>query len=219
MTPNPVTRQRIRSRVEAKLRPMTLPNFITLVRMAIIPFFVIAVVDGDYRLALWIFLLAGITDALDGWIARRFAMRSVVGAYLDPLADKLLVTAAYVSLTIPLGQEVVIPLWLTILALFRDFLILLMAAVLYLVEGLRRFPPSKLGKAATFAHVATVLVVLLANVFDLPTMVPTGFFYLTFALVILSGFSYIYRASDSIEEARLERQPVAKTAPVEDPRE
>jgi cardiolipin synthase len=177
------------------------------------------VVDGDYRLALWIFLLAGITDALDGWIARRFAMRSVVGAYLDPLADKLLVTAAYVSLTIPLGQEVVIPLWLTILALFRDFLILLMAAVLYLVEGLRRFPPSKLGKAATFAHVATVLVVLLANVFDLPTMVPTGFFYLTFALVILSGFSYIYRASDSIEEARLERQPVAKTAPVEDPRE
>jgi cardiolipin synthase len=219
MTPNPVTRQRIRSRVEAKLRPMTLPNFITLVRMAIIPFFVIAVVDGDYRLALWIFLLAGITDALDGWIARRFAMRSVVGAYLDPLADKLLVTAAYVSLTIPLGQEVVIPLWLTILALFRDFLILLMAAVLYLVEGLRRFPPSKLGKASTFAHVATVLVVLLANVFDLPTMVPTGFFYLTFALVILSGFSYIYRASDSIEEARLERQPVAKTAPVEDPRE
>lgn len=218
MTEDRSATERIRDRVEEKLRPLTLPNFITLVRMAMIPFFVIAVVDGDHRLALGVFVMAGLTDALDGWIARRFAMRSVVGAYLDPLADKLLVTAAYVSLTIPLGQEVVIPLWLTILALFRDFLILLMAAVLYLVEGVRRFPPSVLGKATTVAHVGTVFVVLTANVTDLPEAVPTTFFYATFALVILSGFSYIYRASDSIEEARSERRPAEEVAPVQDVR-
>jgi cardiolipin synthase len=151
----PETRQKIRRRVEEKLRPLTLPNFITLTRMAMVPFFALAVWERDFSLALWILIIAGLTDAFDGYLARRMDMQSLIGAYLDPIADKMLITVAYIALTIPLGQEVVIPLWLTILALFRDFVIMLMAGVLYIVEGLREFPPSPLGKATTGSAVSS----------------------------------------------------------------
>lgn len=199
------TREKIRNRVEEKLRPLTLPNFLTLIRMAIIPFFVLAVTEADFRLALWTFLVAGLTDALDGWMARRFDMESIFGAYLDPIADKLLIVTAYVTLTIPMGQKLVIPLWLAILALSRDILIMMVALILYVVEGVRRFPPSPLGKATTFMHVVTVGVVLLGNLGWIPGWTPQLCFYLAFILVILSGFNYIYRASRYIEEVRSSR--------------
>ena len=201
----PDRRERIRNKVEEKLRPLTLPNFVTLFRMAITPFFVLAVNDRDFQLALWILIIGGATDAIDGWLARTLHSRSVVGAFLDPIADKLMLTVAYVSLTIPQGQQVVIPLWLAILALFRDFLIVLVAVILYAVEDVRRFPPSVLGKATTFMHVLTVCVVLLANLVEVPGHVTTACFYASFALVILSGFNYLYRASRFIEAARQAR--------------
>ena len=200
------TKQKIRTRVEEKLRPLTLPNFITFMRMAMVPFFVIAVSDRDFSLALWIFVIAGLTDAFDGYLARRMDMRSRIGAYLDPIADKLLITVAYIALTIPFGQEIVIPMWLTILALFRDFVIMLVAGVLYIVEGLREFPPSPLGKAATFAQVLTIAVVLLANVTPIPWWIPEICFYGSFALVIVSAFNYIYRVSRGVDEARLSKE-------------
>lgn len=200
------TRQKIRSRVEEKLRPLTLPNFVTMLRMAMVPFFVMAVADKDYRLALWIFIIAGLTDVLDGYLARRMDMESLIGAYLDPIADKLLLTVGYIALTFPQGQEVVIPLWLTILALFRDFIIMLVAGVLYMVEGIREFPPSALGKATTLALVITVAVVLLANVTAVPRLIPEVCFYVAFGLVIVSAFNYIYRVSRFVEEARQERE-------------
>lgn len=202
-------RERIRSQVEDTLRPLTLPNFLTLLRMAMVPFFVIAVFDLDFRLAIWIFLIAGVTDVLDGFLARHMGMRSRVGAYLDPIADKLLVTVSYVVLTIPLGQAVVIPLWLTILALFRDFFIMLVAGVLYMVEGLREFPPSTLGKITTVAQVVTVGVVLLANVWGIPDWIPKACFYTAFGLIIVSSFDYIYRVSRGVEEARQAREAEA----------
>lgn len=209
MTPSPVKeemRQKIRTRVEEKLRPLTLPNFVTMTRMAMIPFFVLAVSDRNFLLALWILIIAGLTDAFDGFLARRMDARSMIGAYLDPLADKLLITIAYIVLTIPFGQEVVIPLWLTILALFRDFMIMLVAGVLYIVEGLRSFPPSPLGKATTFAQVVTIAVVLLANVMPVPWWMPEVCFYGSFGLVIVSGFNYIYRVSRFVDEARDESE-------------
>ena len=195
--------RRIRTTVERSLKPLTVPNFITLVRMAMIPFFVLAVSEHDFRLALWTFVVAGLTDSLDGWVARRFGARSLIGAYLDPIADKLLLTTAYIVLTVPHGQRVVIPLWLAILALFRDFLILVVALLLYAVEGVNRFPPSLLGKLTTFVHVVTVAAVLVANVVLLPRWFPMICFYTSFVLVIVSGFNYIYRASRLIEAARL----------------
>jgi cardiolipin synthase len=203
------TRQKIRRRVEEKLRPLTLPNFITLMRMAMVPFFVLAVWERDFRLALWILIIAGLTDAFDGYLARRMDMESLIGAYLDPIADKMLITVAYIALTIPQGQDVVIPLWLTILALFRDFVIMLVAGVLYIVEGIREFPPSPLGKATTFSQVVTIAVVLLANVTPVPWWIPEACFYGSFALVIVSAFNYIYRVSRFVDEARLEREQEA----------
>jgi cardiolipin synthase len=202
---DPAVRERIRTKVEEKLRPLTLPNFITLFRMAMVPFFVLAVNEHDFQLALLIFVVAGATDAVDGWLARRLHSESVIGEYLDPIADKLLLTVVYISLAIPQGQEVVIPLWLAILALFRDFLIVMVSLILFVVEEIQRFPPSVLGKATTFAHVLTVSVVLLANLAAVPGWIPATCFYLSFALVIMSGFNYIYRASRFIEAAREER--------------
>ena len=205
-------REKIRSKVEEKLRPLTVPNFITLLRMGMVPFFVLAVSNKNYQFALWIFILAGFSDALDGYLARRMDMQSLIGAYLDPIADKMLITVALIVLTIPQGQEVVIPLWLTILALFRDFVIMLVAGVLYLVEGLREFPPSVLGRATTFAQVVTVSIVLLANVTEIPTLIPTACFYISFILVILSAFNYSYRVSRFVDEARATRELEAKHA-------
>jgi len=210
LTPAEGAKGKIRTRVEEKLRPLTLPNFVTMTRMAMVPFFVLAVTQRDYRLAMWIFIVAGLTDAFDGFLARRMDMRSRIGAYLDPIADKMLITVAYIALTYPQGQAVVIPLWLTILALFRDFVIMLVAGVLYIVEGLREFPPSVLGKATTFVQVLTVAVVLLANVFPLPWWIPPACFYASFILVIVSAFNYIYRVSRFVEEARQARQSEAE---------
>ncbi len=200
-------RERIRAKVERSLRPLTLPNFLTMLRMAMVPFFVISVNEHDFRLALWTFVIAGLTDSLDGYLARTLKMRSRFGAYLDPIADKILITCAYVALTVPQGQEVVIPLWLTIIALFRDFLIMVVALVLYLVEGLRHFPPSILGKVTTTMQVVTITVVLLANLAVVPGWLAPSCFYSSFILVIVSGFNYIYRIGRMLEDKRQDRQP------------
>ncbi len=186
---------KIRARVEQSLRPMTLPNFITFLRMAMIPFFVLAVNGHEFQLAALIFVLAGVTDAMDGAIARSFHQESLFGTYLDPIADKLLLSTAYIALTIPQGQAVVIPLWLTIMALFRDSMIVIVALMLFVAAGIRRFKPSIWGKMTTFMHVATVTLVLIANIRAVPGWLLSAFFYVSFGFVILSGFNYIYRAS------------------------
>ena len=198
-------RERIRASVEEKLRPLTLPNFLTLLRLAIVPFFVLAVFAHEFRLAVWIFVISGFTDVLDGWIARTFDLQSRIGALLDPLADKVLLTAAYISLAVPHGQAVVIPLWLAILTLFRDFVIMLMAFVFYMVEGVKSFPPNRAGKLTTVMHVVTVSVVLMANIMPIPNFVLQTCFYVSFVMVIASGFSYIYSASRAIEAERQAR--------------
>jgi len=195
-------RERIRARVEEKLRPLTLPNFLTLLRIGIVPFFVLAVFAHEFRLAVWIFIISGFTDVLDGWIARTFDLESRIGALLDPLADKILLTAAYISLAVPHGQAVVIPLWLAILTLFRDFVIMLMAFVFYMFEGIKSFPPTVAGKLTMVMQVLTVSLVLLANVLTISLPLLQACFYVSFVLVIVSSFSYIYRSSRAIEEER-----------------
>ncbi len=198
-------RERIRASVEDKLRPLTLPNFLTLLRIAIVPFFVLAVFAHEFKLAVWIFVISGFTDVLDGWIARTFNLQSRIGALLDPLADKVLLTAAYISLAVPHGQAVVIPLWLAILTLFRDFVIMLMAFVFYMFEGVKSFPPNSAGKLTTVMHVVTVSVVLMANVVPIPNIILQTCFYVSFVMVIASGFSYIYSSSRAIEDERQAR--------------
>lgn len=195
--------------VREALRPFTIPNGITLLRLAAIPFFALAVVSANHRLALIIFVVAGMSDAIDGILARHLGMRSLLGAYLDPIADKALLVTAYVVLTWPNPEAVTIPLWLTVLALSRDVLIVLVALIMYLAADVRSFPPSLWGKATTFAHIVTVAVVLAANVSRVPEAVLLGCFYGALALTVLSGVDYIRRAATLVESLQTDSAAAA----------
>jgi len=191
--------QRAAQEVRDALRPFTIPNGITLMRLALIPFFVLATVGGRHGLALGLFVAAGISDALDGLVARTLGMRSLLGTYLDPIADKTLLVTAYVALTLPTPGAVTIPLWLTVMALSRDFLIVVVALLLYLGADVREFPPSVWGKLTTFFHIFTIALVLLANVTRVPEVVLMACFYIALTLTVVSGADYIRRAAVQIE--------------------
>jgi cardiolipin synthase len=191
--------QRAANEVRAALRPFTIPNGITLVRLALTPFFVLATLSGDHLLALAIFVAAGVSDALDGLVARLLGMRSLLGTYLDPIADKLLLVTAYVVLTLPVRGAVTMPLWLTVLALSRDFLIVLIALLLYLGAGVREFPPSMWGKATTLFHIITVALVLIANVVPVGEPALLTCFYVALSFTVISGVDYIRRAAALFE--------------------
>jgi len=201
--------QRAAREVRDALRPFTIPNGITLLRLAAIPFFALAVVSANHRLALVIFIVAGASDAVDGVLARRLGMRSLLGAYLDPIADKALLITAYVVLTWPNPGVVTIPLWLTVLALSRDLLIVVVALIMYLAAEVRSFPPSLWGKATTFAHIVTVGMVLLANLVPVPEAVLMGCYYAALGLTVLSGVDYIHRAAKEVESLSGEGEPAA----------
>ena len=174
----------------------TIPNLLSILRMGLIPWFVIAVLDGDATLALWIFAIAGVTDALDGFIARFWHQQSALGAYLDPLADKLLLVTAYVMLAIPnLRTWLVIPAWVTALVITRDVVIVAVALVLHLAVGISRFPPSPLSKINTAAQLLTIIGVLLSSRSPFLETGATVLVFLVAALTIGSGIEYIYRAN------------------------
>ena len=143
---------------------LTVANQLTLLRLLLIPAFVLCVVYGRFGWALSLFVIAGVTDALDGLIARRANQRTSLGAWLDPAADKLLLVTTFVVLTLPnLGLPNRIPLWLTILVISRDIAIVLTVAVVNLATGPRTFRPSPLGKVATALFIVTCVVVLFFN--------------------------------------------------------
>jgi len=153
--------------------PWTLPNFITLVRLAALPFFLLSISDGRFGIALGLFVAAGISDGVDGYLARRFDMKSALGAYLDPIADKLLLMFSYLFLSIPSYPAAVkVPVWLTVMVLGRDLLLLLVALLMILASGKKRFPPSWAGKVTTVTQILTILIVLLLGlwaIFPQPT--------------------------------------------------
>ncbi len=176
--------------------PWTLPNFITLLRLAAVPFFLLAISQGRFGIALALFVAAGISDGVDGYLARRFEMKSALGSYLDPIADKLMLMSSYLFLAIPSYPALVkVPVWLAVLVLSRDVLLLLVALLLILTTAKRRFPPSWLGKVTTVTQIITILFVLCANVWDWPSEVLWIAFGASAAATILSGFDYIYRVA------------------------
>jgi cardiolipin synthase len=129
---------------------LTAANQLTLLRLALVPVFALCMLYGLPGWALIVFVVAGVTDAFDGLIARRTGQLTTLGAWLDPMADKLLVATMFVMLTLPgLGLTVRLPLWLTVLVLSRDIAIVLTVAVVNMAVARRTFRPSLLGKAAT----------------------------------------------------------------------
>ena len=177
----------------------TIPNLLSLLRMGLVPLFIITVVNGDWRKALLIFVAAGVTDALDGFIARFWNQQSLLGAYLDPIADKLLLMSAYVVLSIPSFQRgAEIPVWVTILGIARAGVIFIMALVIYLAAGIRKFPPSALSKVNTALQVTAVVLVLVSGTLpelQFAELAADTAIFLVAGLTVASGLDYIYRIS------------------------
>jgi cardiolipin synthase len=168
---------------------LTAPNQLTLLRMMFLPFIVIKLVEGHYSSALILFVLAGLSDGLDGLLARTLKQQTVLGQYLDPIADKLLLSTMFLVLSI-LHR---IPWKFTVLVFSRDISILAASAVLYAIAGLRDFRPSIFGKANTFAQVAAVFFVLLfeVNRSRWVAIARLSFLRATFAFTIISAMHYV----------------------------
>lgn len=169
---------------------LTAPNQLTLLRLMFLPFIVNNLVGGHYRWALSLFVLAGLSDGLDGLLARTLKQQTVLGQYLDPIADKLLLSTMFLVLSI-LHK---IPWKFTVLVFSRDISIVCASAVLYAIAGMRDFRPSIFGKANTFAQVAAVFFVLLLEVLHARwvSIARLTFLRATFAFTIISGLHYVF---------------------------
>ncbi len=171
-----------------KVRIWTVPNQITFLRLGFLPFFLVLILYEEYRWALLVLICAALTDGVDGLLARRLNQKSALGAYLDPIADKLLLSSSFVAL----AMEKKIPWWLAIFVLSRDVLMLVVAAVILVIQGYRPFPPSLLGKATTFFEIALVFFTVLAAAYgnDRVSLLSHYLGYMVAAFVIASGFHY-----------------------------
>jgi cardiolipin synthase len=167
---------------------LTAPNQLTLLRMIFLPFIVINVVKHDFKWALALFILAGMSDGLDGLLARTLHQQTMLGQYLDPIADKLLMSTMFLVLSI----EGMIPWKYTVVVFSRDISILLISGVLFMIAGLRDFRPSIFGKANTFAQVAAIFFVLLLLVEPVRWVwiARTIFLRATFIFTIISAVHY-----------------------------
>jgi len=182
---------------------ITIPNLLSLLRMGLVPVFILTVLNDEPGKALGVFLVAGITDALDGFIARVWGQQSLLGTYLDPIADKLLLMTAYVVLAIP-GQHPgpLIPAWVSVLVLARDVLIIIIVMVMHLAAGVKSFSPTRVSKATTLIQVVTVLLVLSAGLSPSFETAAWVCIYLTAVLTLVSGVDYLLRIMRTGGEVR-----------------
>ena len=169
------------------------PNLLTFLRLCLIPFLVIAVLEAHYRTALCLFVVAGLSDGLDGLAARLLKQHTQIGQYLDPVTDKLLLSTLFLVL---MHQELV-PRRVTVLVFSRDLGILIIAALLYISLGMRDFRPSIYGKANTCAQILALLAVLLCQVYAAVslTMLRTLALDATALLTIISALHYAWRTA------------------------
>lgn len=182
---------------------LTPANQLTLLRMLLIPAFVILVVYGELGWALAVFVTAGITDGLDGLIARRSGQKTRLGAWLDPMADKLLLVSTFVVLTIPgLNLANRLPIWLTVLIISRDVVIVLTVAIVNLAIGRRTFLPSIFGKVATGIYIITAVVAMLFNYLGRRSIVVDACVYASLIITLISSLHYIWHAARIIDEPR-----------------
>jgi cardiolipin synthase len=174
---------------------LTVPNQITILRMEAAPLLVVLVLQREYSWALIVYVVAGLTDMLDGLIARSGHQRTTLGAFLDPIADKILLSATFLALTWGPELHARIPAWLTVTTLSRDAIILVSVTVINLTLGRRVFYPSRLGKLTTVCQILTAGVVLLLNSLIEPFPPVRYLFGLTLLLTIVSALHYVYLAS------------------------
>ena len=183
------------------MKSLTVANQLTLLRIALVPAFVLLVVYGYLGWALAVFAIAGITDALDGLIARLARQRTSIGAWLDPMADKLLMVTTFIVLTLP-GIPLVnhIPLWLTVSVISRDVVIIGVVAIVNLAVGPRTFTPSIWGKMTTAAYIVTAIVVMYFNYLQRTSVLVDVGIWASLALTLVSAGHYFFRIRRLINE-------------------
>lgn len=179
-------------------RILTPANQLTLLRLLLVPVFVLCMLYNLPGWALVTFAAAGVTDLFDGLVARLSGESTELGAWLDPLADKLLLLSMFVMLTVPSDLANRLPLWLTVLVISRDVGIVMTVAVVNLAVGPRTFRPSIFGKLATAIFVLTGVVTLYFNYLRVTSPVVTGFVYLTLVITLVSGFDYVRRSTRTL---------------------
>ena len=179
---------------------LTAPNQLTLLRMIFLPFIVINLVNHHFIWALVLFVLAGMSDGLDGLLARKLHQQTLLGQYLDPIADKLLMSTMFLVLSIEYRN--VVPWKYTVVVFSRDISILLVSGVLFMIAGLRDFRPSVFGKANTCAQVAAVFFALLLLLKPVVWVAIALKFFLraTFTFTILSALHYAFLVQHRLRE-------------------
>lgn len=191
---------------------LTIPNLLTFLRMALIPVFASLLFYGYSGWALVVFVAAGLSDGIDGFLARRFKQESELGTIIDPIADKLLMTTAFIVLTMPNvlqpARHLPVPFWVTAAVIGRDVLILTVAGAINVMTGFHGFKPSWLGKLSTFVQVLAVTLILFAAVFGFSFYLPTTYFIVVL-LAAVSGFHYIFHVAKlmKMEEKAKEADP------------
>jgi cardiolipin synthase len=181
------------TRIATYYNSMNIPNFITILRVIAIPFFIVALSYQYNGIALIIFVGCGLTDGLDGFIARTFHQRTQIGAFLDPLADKLLLTSSFITLAF-LKLPNKIPFWLTVTAISRDIIISIGVAVLFMLGTKFQIAPTWVGKLTTFFQVTLIIVVLFYNYknsYHPEIILPLC--WITFVVSVASGLGYVYQ--------------------------
>lgn len=175
---------------------MNIPNLITLLRIILVPIVVILLIQGFFLKALFVFVIAGLSDALDGFLARVLRQQTVLGAYLDPIADKALLASSFVTLSI----LHIIPSWLAVIVISRDFIILLGISVLSIMSISVEIRPTFISKVTTALQLITVLMAL--SLRSLPYAVngiwPLALYWVTALFTIVSGLNYMARGMELI---------------------
>lgn len=164
---------------------MNIPNLLTIFRLFVTSFFILAIHYGEFKIALWLFVVQAITDLLDGFLARVLGEKTSLGALLDPLADKAMLVSSFFVLYI----KDIVPFWVTFIVLMRDLVLTLGYIILCKLFGKIEVIPSILGKITTFCQIGTVVYVLWSDTRSYQDF----FFYPTIALTIITGLHYIYQ--------------------------
>lgn len=175
---------------------LTLANRLTILRILMVPVITVALLYRQLEIGLTLFLLAGITDGLDGFVARRRRQKTTLGMVLDPLADKLLLTSTVVVLTIL--KE--LPRWFTVIVVSRDVILIGGAVILYMFLGKTALPPSRLGKLTTGFQIATVLLAMLDNLLPPLRAGVLPLATITMLLTAGSGVDYVFRGARLLNE-------------------
>ncbi len=191
---------------------LTIPNLLSFLRMGLIPVFASLLFYGRYEWALFVFFFAGVSDGIDGYIARRFNQSSSLGTIIDPIADKLLMTTAFILLTLPhvlpeSNKHFPVPFWVTASVIGRDVLIVVVAMAIFIMSDFRGFKPSIWGKISTFVQISAIGIILIASIIpDYSGWYLPPIYTLTAALSVISGIHYIFHVAKLMTEDSSSRQ-------------